>query len=199
MKFYKFSKPIKAELAVITVYGMLSYALIMTLFYILFGESKFGIILDAIITAPIIGLIVYITKKRGVYMFEGLISVSGGKNLKYVKYENIYSVEIITDKKNEGPLRKARIPILGHPLPIPPYLTQLLIFTAIYSFLFLIKKDDIKRARFAGGRTGKGAEYIKLSLDINDEDYYLYFSLEDNKGFVEALNKKLEEYPFVEM
>ncbi|MBQ8077862.1 MAG: hypothetical protein IJ235_05725 [Eubacterium sp.] len=185
MKYFKFSKMNKTEFACVTGIGLLGYVTTMALCYLLFGSSKYGIILGGIITAIIvIWQIVFVSKKRGVFLYDNGIEVTGGGNLSYVRYENIYEAQILTNPHNEEPLRQART----------LYVKSLIVYTLIY----LTKLDNIRHARYAGGARDRNAEYIKLTLDINDEDYYLYFSLEDNRGFVDALNKKLEDYPFVE-
>ncbi len=172
------------ELVCATIIGMLGYSMAIALFYLIFGGSKYGIILDYIVTAVIvIWQIVFVSKKRGVFLYENGIEVTDGKNLDYVKYENIYRAEILTNPHNEEPLRQART----------PYVKSLIVYTLIY----LTKLDNIRHARYAGGDRGKKAEFVKLTLDINGEDYYLYFSLEDNERFVKELNIKLKEYPFV--
>ena len=175
----------KTELACATGMGLLGYVMTMALCYLLFGSSKYGIILGGIITAVIvIWQIVFVSKKRGVFLYDNGIEVTGGRNLSYVRYENIYEAQILTNPHNEELLRQAKT----------PYIRSVTLTALIY----LLNLDNIRHARYAGGARDRNAEYIKLTLDINDEDYYLYFSLEDNRGFVNALNKKLENYPFVE-
>ena len=75
----------KTELACVTGIGLLEYVMTMALCYLLFGSSKYGTILGGIITAVIIiWQIVFVSKKRGVFLYDNGIEVTGGGNLNYV-------------------------------------------------------------------------------------------------------------------
>ena len=94
----------KTELACATGIGLIGYVMVIALCYLLFGSSKYGIILGGIITAVIvIWQIVFVSKKRGVFLYDNGIEVTGGGNLSYVRYENIYEAQILTNPHNEEP------------------------------------------------------------------------------------------------